>query len=103
MTNAELIQLNPQHIAELRSFYEGINFDNVDIVAKEVGLKNFEESTLEFSLKFNQLRLDGVFRGKLHTHCVFSSDEDDTFFCVSFAKIGKVEERIIFKLTTKKG
>ena len=102
MTNAELLQINPQHLDELRSFLAGFEFDNVEIAAKETVLHSFAEDTLDFQKEQRKLRLDGIFHGKDHTHFVFYNgvdDVDDTFYCYSFAKVGNAEEHIIFKLT----
>ena len=102
MTNAELLQINPQHLDELRSFFAGFEFDDIDIAAKETVLNSFDEDTLDFQEVQRKLRLDGIFHGKDHTHFVFYNgvdDVDDTFYCYSFAKVDNVEEHIIFKLT----
>lgn len=102
MTIAELLQLNPQHLDELRSFWAGFNFVDVEIVAKETVEANFLEAiTYDYATALRKMKFDGVFRGKNHMHCVFASTTGNTFFCISHAKIGKTEERIIFKLVIK--
>ena len=104
MTNAELLQLHPQHLAELKSLSDALKFDNVDIVAKEtvVAQKFTTESfSLDFGYHLNQLEFDAYFRGEDHMHAIFigKKHEDDTFYCLSYARADKLEERIIFKLT----
>ena len=101
MTNAELLQLNPKHLAELRSFYSGLDFVDVEIVAREqfYTLNSDEFATCEFGLAFNKLRLDCVFcGGDDHTHALFTKGEDDIFYCVSYVRDGDIEDRAIFKL-----
>lgn len=102
MTIPELLKLNPQHLAELSSFFAGIEFDDtfeyVDIAAKEFSKNQFEDATFGFDMEFKKLKFDGAFRGKDHTHCVFCGDEDDTFYVLSYAKVDGGEEKIIFKL-----
>ena len=102
MTNAELIQLNPQHIAELRSFFVGFHFSDVEIVAKETTTQNLTPETIKFGETLKKLKFDGCFFGETHTHVIFSAGEDNTFYCISHAKIGIAEEKIIFKLTWRK-
>ena len=103
MTNAELLQINPQHLDELRSFLAGIEFDNVEIAAKETAPYQFAEETFGYEMLQKKLRLYGIFRGKDHTHIAFFNndlDQDDVFYCYSIVNVGgESEERIIFKLT----
>lgn len=104
MTNAELLQLNPQHIDELRSFFVGLPFDDAEIIAKETVPSEYSFTnpiSAVFANEFQKLTLDGIFRGKNSNHAVFSSEEDDTFYCISIAKIEQLEERILFKLTRR--
>lgn len=100
MKIAELLQINPQHLDELRSFFAGYEFTDVEIVAHETAPVNFNEPlTFGYSTQFETLKFDGVFRGKNHMHAIFTDGEDDSFYCVSFVHIGEIEDRIIFKLT----
>lgn len=107
MTNAELLKLHPQHLAELNSFFAGFNFTNVDIVAKEIVTPlshvTDEPLTHEFAYQLKSLKFDGVFRGESHMHAIFTRDEDNVFYCISYARFDNIEERIIFKLTFAKG
>lgn len=102
MTNAELLQLNPKHLAELRAFYPGLDFVDVKLVAQEqVCILNYicDPVTCEFRTAFNKLKLDGLFCGDDdHTHAVFHKDEDKIFYCVSYVRDGVIEDRAIFKL-----
>ncbi|MBQ4494579.1 MAG: hypothetical protein II968_02320 [Selenomonadaceae bacterium] len=100
MTAVDLLQLNPQHIAELKSFFKGFEFTEIEIAAQEEPCGNtFENQTFGFECTCNKLKFDGIFLGKNRMHAVFTADEDDVFYCFSYAKVGKVEERIIFKLS----
>ena len=99
MTNAELLQLNPQHLAELRSFFAGFEFDTVDIVAIERTTNEIEFESHKFGELADKLKLDGIFRGKDRTHYIFTAGEDDVFYCFSYAQLENVIERIIFKFT----
>ena len=101
MTNAELLQLDPRHLAELRSFYAGCEFDDVDIFAREITIDNYQDRTANFSYAMSKLVFDSVFCGEDHTHCVFHRNEDNVFYCVSHVQIGCVFEKIIFKLTRR--
>lgn len=104
MKNSELLQLNPQHLAELRSFFSGFEFDDVEILASENALpeNSLDFNTFGFHTAAHNLKLDGVFRGNGRMHTLFHGDnEDDVFYCFSYALVGGVEERIIFKLTLR--
>lgn len=101
MTNAELLQLNPKHLAELRSFYSGLEFEDVELVAHEqfYTLNSDEFATCDFKFAFDKLKLDCVFGGDDdHTHALFTKGEDDIFYCVSYVRDGDIEDRAIFKL-----
>lgn len=102
MTNAELLQLNPKHLAELRAFYSGLEFVDVKLVAREqVWLPNNsgEFATFGFKDAYNALKLDCVFGGgDDHTHALFTKGEGDIFYCVSYVRDGDIEDRAIFKL-----
>ncbi|MBQ3434943.1 MAG: hypothetical protein IJG24_07870 [Selenomonadaceae bacterium] len=100
MKNSELLQLNPQHLAELRSFFSGFEFDDVEILASEEVRADNDHSpeTFGFDHAVRHLKFDGVIRGKNHTHITFTDGESDCFYCFSYALVGGVEERIIFKL-----
>ena len=98
MTNAELLQLDPRHLAELRSFYVGCKFAHVEIVAQEIAPNDLEDYTCGYAHVMSKLSLDNVFCGGDHTHCVFTNKHDDVFFCISIIKIGHEFEKIIFKL-----
>lgn len=100
MKIGELLNLNPQHLDELRSFFAGWEFVDVEIVVQEKTTEQFQCQTLNFSHWMSKLRFDGVFRGKTHTHCIFVDDSytDNTFYCFSYAQVDGCEERIIFKI-----
>lgn len=100
MTAIEVLNLNPQHIAELKSFFKGFKFKDVEIVASERTPANtFENWTFGFDTAYKKLHFDGIIRGNNRMHAIFTTDEDGYFYCVSFAKVGNLEERVIFKLT----
>lgn len=103
MKNSELLQLNPQHLAELRSFFSGFEFDDVEILAREEAPaeNDIAFETFGFNLAAKKLRFDSVVRGENHTHIVFVDGESENFYCFSYALVGGVEERIIFKLTLR--
>ena len=102
MTNAELLQLNPKHLAELRAFYSDLNFVDVELVAHEkASTLNYtcDIMTVEFKMVYDNLFLDCVFcGGDDHTHALFTKGEDDIFYCVSYVRDGDIEDRAIFKL-----
>lgn len=101
MTNAELLQLNPKHLAELRSFYSGLDFVDVKLVAHEqVCTLDYTGTiaTCDFKFALDKLEFDGVFCGGDHTHAAFTKGEDDIFYCVSYVRDGDIEDRAIFKL-----
>lgn len=102
MTNAELLRLNPKHLAELRTFFSGVDFDDVELVAREQVWtlnNNGEIATFWFKEVFDKLKLDDLFcGGDDHTHAIFTKGEDDIFYCVSYVRDGDIEDRAIFKL-----
>lgn len=100
MKNSELLQLNPQHLAELRSFFSGFEFDDVEILAREevYADNNPTFRSLDFNIEANKLHFDSVVHGDNRMHALFYGDEDNIFYCFSYALVGGVEERIIFKL-----
>lgn len=104
MTFGELIQLNPQHVAELSSFFEGFEFDDVEIAAQEKVLANCTvQPRTTFDDALDNMRIDGIYRGKRGTHVLLQAKnrdymEDNIFYCVSCAKNGAYEEHILFKL-----
>lgn len=101
MTIAELLQLHPQHLEELRSFFAGWEFVDVEVAAQEKSNRQFQNDTFGFNFVENKLRFDGVFRGKNRTHVLFVNKEthaDDTYYCFSYAQDGEFEDRIIFKI-----
>ena len=98
MTIAELLQLNPKHLDELRSFFAGFEFVDVEVAAQEKTNRQFQNETLGFNYVEKKLRFDGVFCGKNRTHVIFIDGlHDDTFYCFSYAQDGEFEDRIIFK------
>lgn len=101
MTIGELLQLNPQHLEELRDLYAGFTFEGVEIVARDKTSIDNDFEAFGFNTARKNLRFDSALRGKTHTHCIFVDKNytDDTFYCFSFAKIGEFTEAIIFKLT----
>lgn len=102
MTAIEVLNLNPQHIAELKSFFKGFEFKDVEIVASEkTNADSYigDNQTFGFDMAYKKLKFDGIFLGKNRMHAFFTGGEDDVFYCISCAKVGNLEERIIFKLT----
>lgn len=101
MTFTELLQLDPQHLAEIASFDSGFEFDHIDIVAVERSNDLFDGFDEEFNNFLKKLRVETCFRGKTHTHALLVSAtiSEDVFYFVSAAYVGMQIERIIFKIS----
>lgn len=101
MTKNFLNNLAPEHRAELESFFKGFEFKSVSVVIREE-IPRGESDVDEFYYKFiaDNLQLDTLFYSGDRMHAIFTSNpaEDNVFYIFSFAPIGDIEERIIFKI-----
>lgn len=103
MSIEELMHINPKHLTALRDLYAGFPFDDVEIVMQETALcdETEEARTLGFACALHKIKFDSVICGKNRSHALFVADEDDGFYYVSFAHVGQLEDRVIFKLIRK--
>lgn len=102
MLNSELLQLHPQHLAELRGFYKAFSFKDVEIAARDIFLTSrtaLDNPTCQFAYTAKQLEFDTVLFDGDRGHAIFTSGEDNIFYCYSFAQLSEhAVECIIFKL-----
>ena len=103
MSIEELMHINPKHITALRDLYANFPFDDVEIVMQETALFDgtAEARTLGFAYALRKIKFDSVICGKNRSHALFVADEDNVFYYVSFAHVGQLEDRVIFKLIRK--
>lgn len=92
--------LDAQHVNLLRDIHVAVDFDDVEIAAAENSpVDNLEPWSFRYASISKKLVFNGVFRGGKHMHAVFTMPGDeDNFYCVSYARHGDTDERIIFRL-----
>lgn len=102
MSIEEILNLHPRHIAALRDLRIDFPFNDVEIVERETAPAGEPPYQLDFDQFLHKIRFDSFACGMEQTHALFTLDEEDTFYYVSYVRVGKVEDRVIFRVIIKR-